>query len=228
MNEVCTVMSGYLPLLLLLASAAAVDQPTVVTGDGGHGVSGDVTVTTNAPTRFVKRCKYGKVKKGDKIAVHYKAYLHPCSGLYADSKFGTTDCKFDDTWLKTSTHPINVHLGKSPVLPGWNVGLPGMCLAENRTLLIPPHLGYGADGVEGVVPPSSTLRFEVVLLEHNGRQSSQGKKLASLRSKKDAKLETDFTAFKAKESERAQRAKDTYQAEKKEYEQELQEEDAEL
>lgn len=36
-----------------------------------------------------------------------------------------------------------------------------MCPGEQRTLTIPPHMGYGSRGAGGVIPGGATLQFEV-------------------------------------------------------------------
>ena len=49
------------------------------------------------------------------------------------------------------------------VIPGWQIGLPGMKVGGRRLLIIPPSLGYGGNG-SGAVAPDETLIFVVDLL----------------------------------------------------------------
>ena len=47
------------------------------------------------------------------------------------------------------------------MIRGFDEGLLGSCVGEQRRLVIPPQLGYGEAGAGGVIPPQATLVFNI-------------------------------------------------------------------
>ncbi len=55
-------------------------------------------------------------------------------------------------------------LGNENLIQGMEEGLTGMRTGGDRQLIIPPSLGYGAEGYGEIVPPDATLIVEIALL----------------------------------------------------------------
>ena len=70
-----------------------------------------------------------------------------------------------DSSLKPGRDPFTFTLGVGSVIKGWDQGVKGMKVGGKRKLVIPSELGYGDKGAGNVIPPNTTLYFEVELLE---------------------------------------------------------------
>jgi FKBP-type peptidyl-prolyl cis-trans isomerase len=90
-----------------------------------------------------------EAKAGQIVNVHYTGWL-------------TNGTKFDSSLDRKQ--PFSFKLGAGQVIEGWDKGVAGMKVGGKRKLTIPPGLGYGGQSVGGVIPPNSTLVFEVELL----------------------------------------------------------------
>jgi FKBP-type peptidyl-prolyl cis-trans isomerase FkpA len=138
------------PLTVIGAILAMV--PTVGCGNGAERsgvtelVSNDARVGTGA-----------EAHPGRSVTVHYTGWLYDAAR--PDHK-GT---KFDSS--RDRNQPFTFNLGAGEVIRGWDEGVAGMRIGGQRTLTIPPEMGYGARGAGGVIPPNAALLFEVELLD---------------------------------------------------------------
>jgi len=82
------------------------------------------------------------------VSVHYRGKL-------------TNGFEFDSSYKRDqpASFPVN------GVIRGWTEALQLMKEGDKWELIIPPDLGYGSKGAGNIIPPDSTLFFEIELIE---------------------------------------------------------------
>ena len=94
--------------------------------------------------------------EGAEIVNHSKIKVH-YTGMLED---GT---KFDSSYDRGE--PFSFQIGLRQVIEGWETGIIGMKVGGKRTLIIPPELGYGDRGAGELIPPNSTLIFDIEIID---------------------------------------------------------------
>ncbi len=61
--------------------------------------------------------------------------------------------------------PLRVRMGRGNLIDAWDEALQFMHVGERLLLIVPPELGYGTRGRPPTIPRSSTLLFEMELVD---------------------------------------------------------------
>ena len=85
---------------------------------------------------------------GELVKVHYKGQL-------------LDQTVFDSSYKRNE--PIEFKVGEGQVISGWDEGIMLLNKGDKARFIIPSKLAYGESGAGGVIPPNSTLIFEVEL-----------------------------------------------------------------
>lgn len=109
------------------------------------------TLTTESGLKYIILAKGNgpKAENNKSVEVHY-------TGSLLDGKV------FDSS--RERGEPIEFTLGTGQVIKGWDEGIALMNVGDQFRLIIPPGLAYGDKGAGNVIPPKSTLIFDVELV----------------------------------------------------------------
>jgi FKBP-type peptidyl-prolyl cis-trans isomerase len=129
--------------------------------EAGPSAAEEAEITPGLTMRKLKN-GYGRAAvAGDLASVHYTGWLYDPNAPDGRGK------KFDSSVDRGQ--PFQFPLGAGRVIRGWDEGVVGMLIGEQRELRIAPELGYGDRGAAGgAIPPGATLLFEVELLGLRG------------------------------------------------------------
>jgi peptidylprolyl isomerase len=143
---------GTLAIVIALAGACAAFMPTAArAAETVTTPSGLQIIDTQAGTGATP-------KQGQTCVMHYTGWLY---------ENGAKGKKFDSSVDRGQ--PFQFRIGVGQVIKGWDEGVATMKVGGKRTLIIPPALGYGDRNVgNGLIPPNSTLIFDVELLDVKG------------------------------------------------------------
>jgi FKBP-type peptidyl-prolyl cis-trans isomerase len=147
-----------LAITLLALASLAVAQTAPAHKAVAKPATNAPTTVTGAPTKTASGLEYWDIKvgtgavaqSGQHVKVDYTGWL--TNGKKFDSSVGTG-------------RPFDFMLGANQVIKGWDEGVAGMKVGGKRQLRIPPDLAYGAGGYSTVIPPNSTLIFDVQLVD---------------------------------------------------------------
>ena len=119
-------------------------------GNLSNQTSGKIFTTSSGLQYRILNEGSGEAKPGPEsvVSVHYRGKL-------------TNGVEFDSSYQRNqpASFPVN------GVIRGWTEALQLMTVGDKWELIIPPDLGYGKKGAGKIIPPDSTLIFEVELLE---------------------------------------------------------------
>ena len=146
-NEAREIVNKYFEELEAKMSAVAIEQGKAFLEENKKR-PGIVTLPSGLQYEVINEGTGKKPKATDQVRCHYEGTL--------------VDGTLFDSSIQRGEPAV---FGVNQVIPGWVEALQLMSEGAKWKLYIPSDLGYGARGAGEMIPPHSTLVFEVELLE---------------------------------------------------------------
>lgn len=127
----------------ITAGAKFGEKPTIAKGKGDPPKELQTTVLSKGDG--------AALKNGDAVQVNYLGQA-----------WDSTE-PFDNSYDRKS--PFDLTLGAGMVIQGWDKGLVGQKVGSRVELVIPPDLGYGAQGSGDTIKPNATLVFVIDIVK---------------------------------------------------------------
>jgi len=133
--------------LLAILAQPVLSQPAA----SQSAAADEASATTTSSGLIYRPLKEGNgpsPKASDTVKVHYR-------GTFPDGK------EFDSSYRRGQ--PAQFPLNR--VIKCWTEGVQRMKVGGKARLTCPPSIAYGERGAGGVIPPNTTLQFEIELLD---------------------------------------------------------------
>ena len=130
---------------------------------GSRNLSGAAPPVQGKPqTQFAMKYIELAAGTGKEVLPDKCVYVHYTGWLLDGKKFDSSRDTASNGQPRT---PLPFQQGKKNVIIGWDQGFEGMKVGGRRRLIIPYQLAYGINGRPPVIPPRSTLIFDVELMD---------------------------------------------------------------
>lgn len=137
--------------IIVVLVIAAVAIAYLIRQRGGKGGGGGAEITMASGLKYIDIVEGSGTspQTGQTVSVNYTGTLVNGTVFDSSAKQGK---------------PYQFRIGTGAVIKGWDEGLMTMRVGGKRKLTIPPSLAY-KDQRNGIIPPNSTLIFDVALLD---------------------------------------------------------------
>lgn len=143
-------MKNHASLATLVAAALALSAFTAYAQTAALPV--DKLLPSGVSMKWSAAGNGAQPKATDTVQVHYRGTLLDGTEFDSSHKRG-----------QPASFPLN------RVVPCWTQAVQEMKVGDTADLTCPPATAYGERGIPGVIPPNSTLKFQVQLLAVQGK-----------------------------------------------------------